>query len=528
MSGRGAEGELVWTSPYPPIEAEGASLPELVLDTAGRAGDRPALVDGASGQVVSFATLAARLDRVAAGLAARGFGPGDVIALHAPNVPAWAGVALGALRAGGAVTGIAPAATEADVARQLGLTSAWVLVSAPALTETALRAAAASGVRELVAIGEAPSARPIAELLAADAPAPAVALAPERLALLPCSSGTTGLPKAVMLTHGNLGAAVAQVQRGFCLQARDVVLGVAPFAHVMGFVAGLAAPLAAGATVVTLPRFELPGLLAAIERRRVSVLIVPPPIAAALAHDPRVDAHALSSVEFVVCGGAPLAPELQRRLAARLPGATIGQGYGMTETTLPIPIPDRRHGTPLGAVGRLAPSTELRVLDTRTGRDRRAGEPGELWVRGPQVTPGYLNRPDATAELIDRDGWLHTGDVGYIDPDGQIHVVDRLKELIKVNALQVAPAELEALLLTHPHVADAAVVPRPDPRTGESPVAIVVPRAELDPDRLRAWTNERVAPHKRLAAVLLTERIPRTPAGKILRRQLKPLAAAHR
>jgi acyl-CoA synthetase (AMP-forming)/AMP-acid ligase II len=375
-------------------------------------------------------------------------------------------------------------------------------------------------VREVVAIGAAPGARPIAELLASTAPAPRVPLAPERVALLPCSSGTTGLPKAVVLTHGNLAAGVAQVRCGLGLEPRDVVLAMAPPAHVMGFVGGLAAPLAAGSTVVLLARFELPALLAAIARHRVTVLIVPPPVAAAVA---AAGDHDLSSLELVVVGGAALHPALQARLAARLPGAVIGQGYGMTETTLPIPVPDRRAGTSPGAAGRLAPGTELRVVDAATGRD--AAE-GELWVRGPQVTPGYLGRPEATADLIADGGWLRTGDLGFVDEAGEVHVVDRLKELIKVNALQVAPAELEALLLGRPDIADAAVVGRPDPRTGEAPVAFVVARGRLDPAAVAAWVAERVAPHKRLAAVVPIEAIPRTPSGKPLRRQLRALAAA--
>jgi acyl-CoA synthetase (AMP-forming)/AMP-acid ligase II len=286
----------------------------------------------------------------------------------------------------------------------------------------------------------------------------------------------------------------------------------------MGFVGALAAPLVAGATVVTLPRFELPALLAAIERHRVTVLVVPPPVAAALAAAART--ADLGSLRLVVCGGAPLTPALQGRLADRLPGTVVGQGYGMTETTLAISIPDPRTGTPPGSAGRLAPGTELRVVDPDTGQDQGPGQPGELWVRGPQVTPGYLGHPAATAALFADGGWLRTGDLGLVDPDGYVVVVDRLKELIKVNALQVAPAELEALLLTRPDVADAAVVGRPDPRAGEVPVA-VVPRGELDPDALRSWVAARVAPHKRLADVVLTDRIPRTPSGKILRRQLR-------
>ena len=183
-------------------------------------------------------------------------------------------------------------------------------------------------------------------------------------------------------------------------------------------------------------------------------------------------------------------------------------------------MPDRRAGTAPGSVGRLMPSTELRVVDPATGRDLGVGGRGELWARGPQVMAGYLGRPDATAAVLDRAGWLRTGDLGSVDADGNVFVHDRIKELIKVNAHQVAPAELEALLLTHPDVADAAVVGRPDARCGEVPVAVVVARGALDPGALIGWAAERSAPYKRLAAVRVAERIPRTPAGKILRREL--------
>jgi acyl-CoA synthetase (AMP-forming)/AMP-acid ligase II len=192
----------------------------------------------------------------------------------------------------------------------------------------------------------------------------------------------------------------------------------------------------------------------------------------------------------------------------------------MTETVIGVTMPDRRTGTVPGSVGRVMPNTELRVVDPGTGRDLGAGEAGELWARGPQVMAGYLGRPDATAELVDADGWLRTGDLGHVDHDGNVFVVDRLKELIKVNAYQVAPAELEALLLTHPAVADAAVIPPPDAAHGEIPVALVVPRGEVDASELMAWVDERVAPHKRIRAVRLVDGVPRTPSGKLLRRAL--------
>jgi acyl-CoA synthetase (AMP-forming)/AMP-acid ligase II len=507
---------MVWTSSYRAVEVGGTTLPRMVA-----AGPGPALIDGPSGQAVSYDLLASRVERVAAGLAARGFGPGDVLALWAPNLPPWAGVALGAMAAGGTVTGANPAYTERELVGQLTDSGASILVTVPALAPAARSAAAAAGVGEVIVIGEAEGATPIAALLAGGAPAPDVALDPDTaVALLPYSSGTTGLPKGVMLTHTNLVTTVRQVNRGLRLTRQDTVLAVAPFFHIMGFMATLAAPLASGATVVSMPRFDLEGFLTLVQRHRVTVLVVPPPVMAALAGHPLVDGYDLSSVELIVSGGAPLAADLQRAVAARIPGAAVGQGWGLTETSIGVTLPDRRDGTVPGSVGRLMPNTELRVVDPRTGRDLGAGEHGELWARGPQVMAGYLGRPDATAEILDADGWLHTGDLGHVDGDGNVFVVDRLKELIKVSAYQVAPAELEALLAGHPAVADAAVIPRPDDTHGEVPVAVVVPRGELDSDELIAWVAERVAPHKRVRAVRLVDAIPRTPSGKLLRRLL--------
>jgi len=480
---------MIYTSPYPSLNARFAAVPQLVRQLAERSPDHPAIVDAPSRAVVTYAALAGQIDRVAAELAGRGLAPGNVLALRAPNSSAWAAVALGAMAAGGAVTGVSPLATEAEAAAQLASASAAILVSEPE------------------------------SLLGSPSPVARSSLSPGQLALLPYSSGTTGLPKPVMLSHANLTAAARQLGTGLALTPRDRFLALAPLAHVMGFVVSLCAPLAAGATVIMLPRFELAALLDAIQRHRVTVIAVPPPVLAALARDPAVSRYDVSAVEAVVSGGAPVSPELQAEAAGRFPGAMIGQGYGLTETSAVIPVPDRAGMLP-GSVGRLAPGTELRLLDPDTGRDARPGEPGELCVRGPQVMAGYLGRPEATAQMLGAGGWLRTGDLGRVDPGGRLFIVDRLKELIKVNAIQVAPAELEAVLAGHPQVADAAVVPRPDERTGEAPVAFVVARGSLEPGQLIAWVAARVAPHKRIRAVRLVREIPRTPSGKILRRLL--------
>jgi acyl-CoA synthetase (AMP-forming)/AMP-acid ligase II len=498
---------MVWRSAYEPIETGDATVHGTIAATARAMGDHVGLIDGSSGAAIAYAQLGARVNRAAAGLAARGLRPGDVLALWAPNSPEWAIAALGAMAAGAAVTGASPMCAERELAGQLMDCEASILVAAPELMDVARRA----GVRQAVAVGE----------IEGEGAAPAVALEPARaVALLPYSSGTTGLPKGVMLTHANVVAGVGQVRAALKLGPRDTVVAVAPFAHVMGFVITMASALASGATLVTLAQFAFEPYLELVERHRATVLIGPPPVMVALAGHPAVDARDLSSVELVVAGGAPVAAGIARAVGERLPGAVVRLGYGLTETAATATAPDRELAVAPGSVGRAMPSTELRVVDPQTGADLGPGEPGELWVRGPQTMAGYLHRPDATAAMIDADGWLRTGDLVVIDEEGQVFVVDRLKELIKVNAFQVAPAELEAVLATHPAVADAAVVGRPDDASGEVPVAAVVARDALEAEDLMAWVAARVAPYKRIRAVRFVDAIPRTPAGKILRRAL--------
>ena len=512
------------TSSYPPIGGRGASLHQLIAGAAAGRAERPALVNSSTGEVVSYGLLAARIGQVAAGLASRGFGPGDVLALWAPNLPQWAGIALGAMAAGGTVAPVDTSCTEPELTGRLTGSGASILVTIPSMAPTALAAAGAAGVAEVVTIGQADGATPIGALLVERAlesgARPAAPVDPSTVALLPCSSGTTGLPKGVMLTHANLVAGTLQLNTGFGATDHDTLLAVAPFFHIMGFAIHLGVALSVGATVVTMARFEPERFLALVERHRVTALAVPPPIMRLLATHPMVDAHDLSSLRIVVCGGAPLSAELHRAVSARLRHTVVGTGWGLTETTCAATVPDRDGGTVPGSVGRLAPSGELRVVDPATGADLGKGQPGELWFRGPNVMAGYRDAAGATAEILDADGWLRTGDLGTVDADGNVFILGRLKELIKVNARQVAPAELEAVLAAQPAVADAAVIGRADPEHGEVPVAVVVPRGEVDGDQLMGWVAERVAPYKRLRAIRFVEAIPRTPSGKILRRVL--------
>jgi acyl-CoA synthetase (AMP-forming)/AMP-acid ligase II len=499
----------------PDVEVGGATVLELVLRHADRLADKPALVDAASGRTIGYRQLAAGIERVAAGLAARGLEAGDTLALYSPNLPEYALAAYGAMAAGGTVTGANPLLTAEELAGQLADAQARLLVTVPPFLERA-QAADKAGVQEVLVFGEAEGATPFRELLAHDLPPARAAVDPDRdVAALPY---TTGLPKGVELTHANLVTNVRQSLAAIGFREDDVVVAVAPFFHAIGFNIILHASLAAGATVLTLPRFELEGFLRAIQEHRATLTIVVPPVAMALAGHPLVDAYDLSSLRLLGVGGAPLGASVEQRCAERL-GCVVGQGYGMTEasallTVGPLAAPRR------GSVGRLVPGTEARIVDPSSGADLGAGRTGELWIRGPQVMRGYRERPEATARTVDADGWLHTGDLCYLDLDGYLYVVDRLKELIKYKGYQVAPAELEHLLLTHPAVADAAVVPRPHPEAGEVPVAHVALRGPATAEELLAYVAERVAPYKRVRAVRLTDSVPRSPAGKLLRRVL--------
>ena len=322
-----------------------------------------------------------------------------------------------------------------------------------------------------------------------------------------------------MLTHRNLVANLAQLAPMWPYGPDDVVCAALPMFHIYGMNVIMNLALASGSTIVTLPRFDVEGYLDAVERHRVTRLHLAPPMILQLVSSPEVDRFDHSSVRWVVSGAAPLDAELAARFEKRF-GVPVAQGYGMTEASPGTHlIPERDQAdAPSGSIGWLMPNTEGRLVSPDTGQD--SDTEGEVWVRGPQVMAGYLNNPTATAETLTADGWLKTGDVARIT-DGAFFIVDRVKELIKYKGYQVAPAELEGLLLTHPGVLDAAVVPMPHDAGGEAPKAFVVATVELDTDELMSWVAERVAPYKRIRAIEFIDEIPKSPSGKILRRVLR-------
>jgi len=342
------------------------------------------------------------------------------------------------------------------------------------------------------------------------------------------TSGTTAHPKGVMLTHRNLVANLCQCHgmrnwEGFGEQ--DTIMAVLPFFHIYGMVVIMMLGLCNGGTILVMPRFEMQEFLAAVTKYRVSVLPLVPPIVLGLVKHP-LAAHAdLSSVRLVFSGAAPLGEDIARELSRKL-NCPVTQGYGMTEAS-PVTHLSPTTNVPLkpGSAGCVVPSTEVKIIDVVTGAPVVQGQEGELLIRGPQIMKGYLNQPGETAACLDREGWYHTGDVGYVDADGYFFIVDRTKELIKYKGLQVAPAELEALLVTHPAVLDAAVVRKADEEAGEVPKAFIVLKADEASKSTRAeaimgWVAERVAPHKRIRHLEFIEQIPKSASGKILRRVL--------
>lgn len=513
---------MIFRSPHPDVAVPDVSLHRFVFARAAGLGDRPALIDGPTGRTLSYAQVAAGVERVAAGLGAHGFHKGDVLALFAPNCPEFALAFHGAVAAGGVVSTINSLATEQDLEYQLRDAGARFLVTVPPFLDRAGPAARRSGIEEVFVCGAAPGATSFAALLATDTPAPDVSIDPAHdLAALPYSSGTTGFPKGVMLTHRNLVANLVQTAWVHHLEPEDRVIAVLPFFHIYGMQVVLNLALSRGATLVTMPRFELEPFLATLQQHRITRAFVVPPLVLALARHPAVDGFDLSNLQAMMSGAAPLDAALEMECVARV-SCRLVQGYGLTEAS-PVTHanPDEPGQSKAGTVGPLLPNTECRVVDTVSGADLGPFADGELLIRGPQVMRGYLNNPEATAATLDGDGWLHTGDIGHVDGDGYFTIVDRLKELIKYKGFQVPPAELEAMLRSHPAVADAAVVPLPDPECGEVPKAFVVLRGAASPADLIAYVAERVAPYKRIRAVQVVDAIPKSPSGKILRRVLK-------
>ena len=518
----------IHTSPFSSVEIPDIALTPYVFQHADHLSEEPAVIDAMSDKTLTFGELQRDIARFAGCLEAWGFPKGGVLAVMAPNMAEYPVAVHGALTMGGTVTTVNPLYTAEELANQLRDSGAQMIFVHALFAETALAAASEVGISDVIVCGAEIDGTILYEKFlsgeyfaeAAEPAGQAEIDLDSHVAVLPYSSGTTGLPKGVMLSHRNLVANIEQCKANLDDEP-EAIIAVLPFFHIYGFHVLLNTMLAMGKTVVTLPRFDLEAFLGLIQKHKAKNLYVVPPIVLALAKHPLVDKFDLSSLEAVFSGAAPLGSDVEHLVAERL-GVRVVQGYGMTELSPVSHLCPEDFDKP-GSIGKLVSNTECRIVSPATGEDMGVGEEGEIWVRGPQVMLGYLGNEQATADTIDEDGWLHTGDIGYVDEDGDYFITDRLKELIKFKGFQVPPAELEALLLGHPDVADAAVVGYPDEEAGEVPKAFVV----LKPDVATTSTDimdfvaEQVAHYKQIRLMEFVEEIPKSASGKILRRLLR-------
>ncbi|NUT48841.1 MAG: AMP-binding protein [Saccharothrix sp.] len=507
----------------PDVQLPQTSLTSFVLKHAEEHGSKVAAVDVTGRTSYTFAELVSRVRRAAQGLRDLGLRQGDVVAILAPNVPeypiAYHSVAL----AGGIVTALNPLDTSADLVDRLAEAGARYIVTVPNEIPKVLGLLDRTDVERVIVLGEADGATPFATLLDSE-PIVETALDPsDDVVTILHSSGSTGLPKGVMLTHRNMIAKALLTSMVAPSEPGDKALAMPPFHHAFGLSMMMNASLYQGTTLVTIERFDPELFLRAIEEHRITRLYIVPTIAVLLAKSPLVDRFDLSSLRSIVSGGATLDPAIARQVRDRI-GCEIGQGYGLTEAMVSfMQTPD---GKSPASVGRTAPGVEAKIIDVSTGKELGRNESGEILVRGPHVMKGYLNAPEATAKVLELDGFLHTGDMGYLDDNGELFIVDRIKELIKYKGQQVSPVELEAILMRHPKIVDAAVIGVPDEESSEIPKGFVVAGEPITAQEIMDWVAERVAPYKKIRQIEFIDKIPRTPVGKIERRTLSKRGAA--
>uniref|UniRef100_A0A6M2EEG0 4-coumarate--CoA ligase n=3 Tax=Populus TaxID=3689 RepID=A0A6M2EEG0_9ROSI len=525
--------EFIFRSKLPDIYIpKHLPLHSYVFENLSKHSSKPCLINGANGDVYTYADVELTARRVASGLNKIGIQQGDVIMLFLPSSPEFVLAFLGASHRGAMITAANPFSTPADLAKHAKASRAKLLITQACYYEKVKDFARESDVKVMCVDSAPDGCLHFSELTQADEnEAPQVDISPDDVVALPYSSGTTGLPKGVMLTHKGLITSVAQQVDGdnpnLYFHSEDVILCVLPMFHIYALNSIMLCGLRVGASILILPKFEIGSLLGLIEKYKVSIAPVVPPVMTSIARSPDLDKHDLSSLRMIKSGGAPLGKELEETVRAKFPQARLGQGYGMTEAgpvlAMCLAFAKEPFDIKPGACGTVVRNAEMKIVDPETGASLPRNQPGEICIRGDQIMKGYLNDPEATSRTIDKEGWLHTGDIGYIDDDDELFIVDRLKELIKYKGFQVAPAELEALLTAHPEISDAAVVGLKDEDAGEVPVAFVVKseKSQATEDEIKQYISKQVIFYKRIKRVFFIEAIPKAPSGKILRKNLK-------
>ncbi|KAF3431033.1 hypothetical protein FNV43_RR25763 [Rhamnella rubrinervis] len=527
------EEEHIFRSRYQNVQVpDNVTLPEFVLHNAESYSDKVAFVDVTTRKQLTYAEVVRNTRRFSTALRSLGLRKGHVVIVTLPNVAEYAVIALGIMAAGGVFSGANPAAHASEIKKQVEAANAKLIVTNAANHEKV------KGLElPVIVVGEEAIEGAINwnNLLDA-ADRVGTSLVKEQvhqtdLCALPFSSGTTGISKGVMLTHRNLVANLCSSLFGVKpeMVGQVTVLGLMPFFHIYGITGICCAALRNKGKVVVMGRYDLRTFLNALITEEVTFAPIVPPIISDLVKKPMVQEFDLSRLKLqaVMSAAAPLAPELLNAFETKFPGVLVEEAYGLTEhscITLTHGDPENGYGrSKRNSVGFILPNLEVKFIDPETGKSLPKITPGEICVRSQCVMKGYYNNEEETARTIDKDGWLHTGDIGYIDDDGDIFIVDRIKEIIKYKGFQVAPAELEAILLAHPSVEDAAVFPLPDGDTGEIPAACVVMAADAkeSEEDIVEYVASNVAHYKKVRVVNFVDTIPKSPSGKIMRRLVK-------
>lgn len=494
-------------------------------------------------KATTFKTFYDNVLSVSQFLSDRGFGHKDVVAQVIPNSLQYPTVFLAAMRCGGAMSGASAMFTDFELERQFRDSGSKAVVTNEENLGKVLDAVSRCPKVETV-ICVRTTRNPLPEgvfdydevLKTTPTSIPAFNFQPDDMCLLPYSSGTTGAPKGVMLSHKNMGTMMNMFDHHFekyfvpylsepgspFVWKNEHVPLVLPFYHIYGFVI-LMRSILSGFKGIIFKKYDSQLFLKTLQDKEVKLAFLVPPILVYMAkHD--AAGYDLSKLRLVVSAAAPVGKDLAEEFMERFPKARVAQAYGMTECSMCSHMSTLKDGVhDYTTVGQLMPNYEQKIVDVSTGEAVPRGKLGEVCIRAETIMKGYLNRPEATQTTVDADGWLHTGDIGFVDEFDQMTVVDRIKELIKVKGLQVPPAELEDLLLSHDHIDDAAVIGIPDKRCGEVPLAFVVKASpELTEEEVKKFVEERVSSYKQLAGgVIFIDKVPKSPSGKILRRLLR-------
>lgn len=525
--------EIIFRSKLPDIYIpDHLPLHSYCFENISKFSSRPCVIDGANGDIYTYADVELTARRVGAGLHKMGIKQGEVIMLLLQNCTEFVFAFLGASYIGATSTTANPFYMPAEIEKQAKASKCRLIITQACYSGKAMSFAEENDVKVMCIDTPPEGCLHFSELTNADeADLPTVKINPDDVVALPYSSGTTGLPKGVMLTHRGQVTSVAQQVDGenpnLYFHSEDVILCVLPLFHVYSLNSVLLCGLRVGAAILIMQKFEIIKLLELINKYKVTIAPFVPPIVLAIAKSPVVDEYDLSSIRTVMSGAAPMGKELEDTVRAKLPNAKLGQGYGMTEAgpvlAMCLAFAKEPFEIKSGSCGTVVRNAQMKILDPDTGASLPRNQPGEICIRGHQIMKGYLNDPEATERTIDKEGWLHTGDIGYIDDDDELFIVDRLKELIKYKGFQVAPAELEAMLIAHPNVSDAAVVSMKDEAAGEVPVAFIVRSngSKITEDEIKQYISKQVVFYKRIYRVFFVETIPKAPSGKILRKDLR-------